>query len=307
MKKFILAMFAVALGTATLSAQYLKNYTEAFKHLGYGIEVSTMGIGVDLSYPLVTDYLVLNVGYNFMPKFSVKKDFDFGTENIDADIDRVKNAAAQYEQNGYVLDPDTKASIAGYRRFDGINVNADFKPNMGDVKILLKYYPMSYNNFHITAGVMIGQKELVKLEGKADDDTWSKYQYLYNHLPADGQKVGVPVSADDLTLAYQYKDDKYRVDPTASEGTVKGALEVNAVKPYLGFGWGAAIPKKPLGFQFEIGVWYHGKPKLTIDAQEYNGTGIDADVTKDVEDIMDKVEKIPVYPQISFRLTGHLF
>ena len=81
------------------------------------------------------------------------------------------------------------------------------------------------------------------------------------------------------------------------------------MKPYLGLGWGRSIPKTAVSFQFEFGVWYHGKPKLVIDEStpRYNGNNIDADVTKDVDDIMDKVEKIPVYPQISFRLTGHLF
>jgi hypothetical protein len=301
MRKFFLAAFAVVLGT-TASAQYMKNYNEAFKHLGYGIEVSTMGIGVDLSYPLVTDYLELNVGYNFIPKFSVKKDFDFNTGTIDNYIRQVNSAAAQARQAGYAND-------INYESFNGINVNAKFKPNMGNVKILLKYYPMSYNNFHITAGMMIGSKKLIDLEGKADDATWAKYQTLYNNLPADAARVGVTVSEDDLTLAYQYKDDKYRIDPSQSEGRLKGSVEVNSVKPYLGLGWGRSIPKTAVSFQFEFGVWYHGKPKLVIDEStpRYNGNNIDADVTKDVDDIMDKVEKIPVYPQISFRLTGHLF
>ena len=45
-----------------------------------------------------------------------------------------------------------------------------------------------------------------------------------------------------------------------NNGNVSGGLKVSGFRPYLGLGFGRAVPKKRVGVMFELGVQFHGKP-----------------------------------------------
>ena len=53
----------------------------------------------------------------------------------------------------------------------------------------------------------------------------------------------------------------YRI-PVDQNGNISGGLKVSSFRPYLGLGFGRAIPKKRIGFMFEMGVQFHNTPKV---------------------------------------------
>lgn len=54
---------------------------------------------------------------------------------------------------------------------------------------------------------------------------------------------------------------------TAQAGTVSANIDFNKVAPYVGIGWGDPVSSgSPLGFSFELGALYQGKPKSKVTA-----------------------------------------
>lgn len=342
MKKLIYTLALAGVFSVGASAQPSGSYyaharsssMDAFRHLGLGIEVGTTGVGVDLSLPVVSQHLVVKTGVNFNPGIKPKMDFDFETETIDRELSRVNGVIDMY--NDYLTRvPGASGLLNPMERldatpFDGVGVSVEPNLNLTNYKILLEYYPSTYSSFHLVAGLYFGKTNLIDLKGTMDAADWQNYQKIYGQLPGLSQTAveyvdrynsiarpyglptidGVtPVRNDDLTLTYAYDGKTYMIDPEAGEGAVKASIEVKAVKPYLGIGFGRPVPQKRVGFQFELGVWFHGTPKLVIDETVNPQTTISAqaDVSDDINDIMDKAKKVTVYPQIAFRLTGRLF
>jgi hypothetical protein len=110
---------------------------------------------------------------------------------------------------------------------------------------------------------------------------------------------------------------------TDAEGNVKAELKVNSFKPYLGIGFGRAVPRKRIGLQLDLGVQFWGKPELQsnfsyVDRQTgENVTRYEAikknritNQDKDYQDLKDAVktiQKIGVYPVLNLRINGRIF
>ena len=91
--------------------------------------------------------------------------------------------------------------------------------------------------------------------------------------------------------------------PADKDGNVSGSMKVKSFRPYVGLGWGRAVPGKLLNFQTELGVQFEGKPELYSD----NGTIKYSDDLID-DNTFNKVRKyLKVYPQITFRMGFRAF
>lgn len=83
-------------------------------------------------------------------------------------------------------------------------------------------------------------------------------------------------------------------------GTAKLIVGANNIRPYLGLGFGRAIPKSKLGFGFDLGFYYSGAPKITVDR-----TGLIKSVLTDqnIADIEKNVKNYSFLPNLSFNIT----
>lgn len=107
-------------------------------------------------------------------------------------------------------------------------------------------------------------------------------------LIKEGQEVGIEIG-------------NYRI-PVDQNGNISGGLKVSSFRPYLGLGFGRAIPKKRIGFMFEMGVQFHNTPKV------YTNNGDLSDLTAEADnDFTDIIDKLTVYPVLKFRLCGKIF
>ena len=86
-------------------------------------------------------------------------------------------------------------------------------------------------------------------------------------------------------------------------GTAKLFVGANNIRPYLGLGFGRAIPKKRFGFGFDLGVYYTGSPKITIDR-----TGLIKSILTDqnIADVEKNVKNYSFLPNLSFNITYKL-
>ena len=100
-------------------------------------------------------------------------------------------------------------------------------------------------------------------------------------------------------------------------------LATKSVKPYLGIGFGRMVPKptKRVGVACDIGLQFHGVPKLEgyASATTQNGTlhkwieleaqdfDFGQDFQDDLEDALDIVHKVKAWPVLNIRITGRIF
>ena len=174
------------------------------------------------------------------------------------------------------VDVDIEGSYEG-----NIPTSIDVEGGMGRTagEILLNVYPFKSSSFFVCGGAYFGGGKLIKIKGHSDE---------LAELIKEGQEVGIEIG-------------NYRI-PVDQNGNISGGLKVSSFRPYLGLGFGRAIPKKRIGFMFEMGVQFHNTPKV------YTNNGDLSDLTAEADnDFTDIIDKLTVYPVLKFRLCGKIF
>lgn len=311
-----------ALFLTSLFAVSIVNAQEAFQSLGASIEVGTTGAGVNISLPIVTDHWILSIGANF-PSISYKTNYNIDGGDLNSKISELNSSINELNKKitkFKELNPTAQVStIDNVKSLSNNNVGVDATAeiNMVNFKVMFEYYPSSTHSFHITAGVFIGSSEFFTVNGTVDDDSWSTYQSAintnnqliniekelekYENNPFAGKTYHVDGLED--VLRFSIDDRTFAIDSKSKHGKADARIFINGVKPYLGVGFGRSIPRNHrFGFQCEIGAWYHGKAKLESPNEiAYDPTA------KGVSDVFKTMNKIVVYPQLTFRMTGRFF
>lgn len=165
------------------------------------------------------------------------------------------------------------------------------------VKVPAAHFLVDYNPFkdglgafHITAGLFAGGSSLFHVSGRTDLDA------VRSELDRYEPGLGDMLNPADLNI--EIGDVTVRLN---ENGSADAYVKVNSVRPYLGVGWGNAIPKRRVGFRFDIGAMYHGKPEVT--SPNADGDIMKTDEAKDFNKILSKVQ---FWPQLSFQLTFRL-
>ncbi len=312
-------VFALALAASMMAGA--SQAQEAFKHLGMSVEVGTTGLGVNLSYPLVKDHLIVTLGYN-LPTYTINTDFDLNGSIINNRIASANAAIDSYnsiiEKNPEVAADKSMSKIDRIENVSTINTEIEAKINFVNFKALLEFYPTTKSAFHFTAGVYVGDGEWMSINAQADPAVWSVYKRAVDQnkliptLSKDELAPGVPgtdirpVEGLDKAAVFNLNGETYCLDPN-SGGRLDTKLTIQKVKPYLGVGFGSSVPtRKRLGCQLEIGAYYQGKPTLESPSklEAYNA---EAFSSKTVDDIIKTVVHFEWYPQLTLRFTGRLF
>ena len=273
----------------TLCTFAVFGFSQAFAQLDsddYGI-LNHVSVGVAAG----TDGIGFQIAAPLTYHFAVRAGYSFMpslkyTQNLTLD----KGDIAAFKVNGkYVHDVDLEGKL-----------------NIGNFSLLFDIYPSKKSSFRFTAGAYIGKSDIVTISNK---------EPFMN--PEYAGKAGI-----DLSRAGSTPMEKYTI-VTDAEGNLDAKVKVNGFKPYIGIGFGRAVPKNRVGLQFDLGVQFWGKPELQTNLMYYDGevgdfvtryekvekgriTRDDKDY-KDVRDGLKTAEGIIAYPVISLRLVGRLF
>ena len=161
-----------------------------------------------------------------------------------------------------------------------VNLKGDLKRTQ--YNLLLNIYPSKRSSFFICGGAYWGGDRFLKIEGQSQElkDMYTQY----------GDAAGVVIG-----------DFKLPVD---ANGCVSAGIKVSNFRPYLGIGSGRAVPHKRIGFMYEIGLQFHGSPKVYSNTGEVIELKEDLDTDDSFSELLDKLN---VYPVIKFRLCGRIF
>lgn len=180
MKKILTLLSAAVVTSSAAFGQ------EAFKHVGLSVEAGTTGLGVNLSYPLLTDHIVLTLGYNF-PVYTIKKTAELSTGYVNGKVGQVNsmiadfnNRASSFNQNiGSMTELGLNVSemqlIDPIEPLQSMNADLNAKLNFGNFKAMLEIYPTQKSYFHFTLGVMVGNGDWMNISAAVDQHTWGTY------------------------------------------------------------------------------------------------------------------------------------
>ena len=170
-------------------------------------------------------------------------------------------------------DADVNYTVEGLQRQSSVDLKGDLGRVQGQV--IFNVYPAPVVPFYIAVGAYFGGSDLIKITGHSDEMQ---------------QAGGGDVVIGDYTI------------PVDRNGNVDGGLKVKSFRPYVGIGWGRAIPGKLLNYSMDLGVQIHGKPELYTKYGTIETSDIDDNNT--FNKIIDKVK---VYPTLTFRLGFRAF
>ncbi len=175
-------------------------------------------------------------------------------------------------------DVNADVNIEGQQKNYTVDLEGGLKRTSGN--LLFSYYPFKRNTFFLSAGAYFGGSSIVSIKGHSDE--------IKNDLNSAGQ-AGIVIGDQEL--------------PVDSEGNIAGGLEVSSFRPYLGLGFGRAVPKRRVGVLFELGVQFHGTPSLYTDNGQLSTTEL-----ADNDDTFTKIiDKLTVYPVMKLNLYFRAF
>lgn len=259
-KIFILAILAMALGVMRVSAQSdidknNKLYAPdgLFNHLSVGIHTGLSGSGVDVTMP-VHRLMTVRAGYSGL---------HFGDIKFKAINNYNEISASELVED----DAMRRAQMA-----DKIELAA--KPNFWNVFLLAEIHPFTNESFHFTAGLYIGSKNLLHFrntnEGALD------FLYDANNKISDYNRA---FATNFSPIGLKFGDYVFTAD---ENGNIDVMMKTNAVKPYLGIGFGKHIAQKHrISVAFDLGLIFWGTPKFILNnGKEIKASGKEAGITQ---------------------------
>jgi hypothetical protein len=209
----------------------------------------------------------------------------FGTSGIDLEVAAPVTDYMQVRA-GYTFfpklsyDEDVKYRPAGGKSGDRKETNVEGKLNMANAKLLFDFYPFRQSTFHATVGAFMGTDEIIKAA---------------NTVPVLDYATGEGIEIGDYIVGFN------------SEGYAQAAIKVNKFKPYVGIGFGHAVPRKRCGVTFDLGVQFWGTPGVyekqtgtyqKVSSQDLNGED---------DGILETLSRIKVWPVLSIKFNGRIF
>ena len=278
--------------------------------LGVGAGVGTTGIALDASL-MVGKYVGVRGGVDIMPQIKVKTDINLGTKAASANMAQLTEKANQINAAYKAMHPgagdviDMSNPIFNNKLPEKMDVEGKLKNTTGH--LLVDLYPGG-GSFHFTLGAYFGPDEIVSVYNK-EDGFLSPITQWNEAVRNPDPSYAAYIAGQEMIGA---KIGKYFFTPDpADKGNVEANIKVKGFRPYLGLGFGRAVPKKRIGCQFDLGVQFWGKPEIIAPTYE-NGvykkqTIEEGDVEGDGGAAIKTVSKIAVYPVLNFRLVGRIF
>ena len=323
-----LRIWALAAGCVLLAgglqAQTGREQTDAlFRHIEVSVTAGSTGVGLDLETPL-TETVGVRIGYAYMPSFKAK--MTFGVQVGDG---------PQYDEQGqskFDRMAQLLEELTGYEVDDRVDMIG--RPTMHSFKLLFDVRPFRSKAWHLTAGIFFGPKRIARAYNMTEEMPSLVAVGIFNNMyekAINGEPIsfgGVSLDPDlleekfarygrmnihvgdfvhdmtDLNGVEHKQGEPYQMVPDKNS-MVKATMEVNAVRPYLGFGYGGRLVRNSDDYwvSFDCGaLFWGGTPHV------YTHDGVD--LTHDVENVrgsvgryVDAVKGFKVYPIVELRLT----
>ena len=274
MKKYLFISILSIFGLTTAHAQY-NNDVEwgLFNHMSVGLGLGTTGISVDVAAP-ICPYVAVRAGADILPDIKFRPALDLGFDQ------EIKDFVYKWFNE---------------RLPDKIDFDGKLKYTAGH--LLFDVYPFKNSSFHVTAGAYLGNKELVNMN-TLGYEFLLKTIYDYNHSEIREEwglgKIGVKLG-------------NYFLEPD-KEGMINATVEVNALRPYIGVGFGRAIPTKHrFACNFDLGLQFWGTPKVYLEGDNGKSQLEKSNLDPESAKALKKLSETTFWPVLNVRCAYRLF
>ena len=280
MRKTTLLIFATLISCCAWSQDNM----EAFRHFSIGVEAGLHGFGVEVAVP-VQKHLVVKAGYNWAPAGDLLR------TDLVIDTKDLREAQEQY------------STLTGYEfknKFgDEAVINSGLGLNLSNFKAMINWYPFAFGRFYVAGGVYYTPSSMqdtpfLKVSGNTTENDWAALKELNSKsLPGQEKEIALTIG-----------EEKYPVIEKDGCGYMEADFRMDPLKYYLGLGLGRCIPDRTVGLQLEAGAMiYHNSVLYCQEKKVGSITDAAEGLDNDAKEILEYVDKYPVYPQITLRLS----
>ena len=279
MRKIVLSLFAAFIACSA----WAQDNMEAFRHFSVGAEVGLHGFGVELAMP-VQKHLVIKAGYNWAPAGDLLR------TDLVLDTKDLREAQEQYTA--------VTTQEFEHKFGDEAIINAGLGLNLTNFKAMINWYPFAFGRFYVAGGVYYTPSSkqndpFLKVSGNTTENDWEALKELNSKYPGQEKELALTIG-----------DEKYPVIEKDGCGYMQAEFRMDPLKYYLGLGLGRCIPNKIIGMQMEAGAMiYHNSILYCQDKQVGSITDAAEGLDNDAKEILEYVDKYPIYPQITLRLS----
>ena len=269
----LIAMIFAATGAQAQDADKIHAKDGLFNHLSVGLNTGLTGAGIDVSMPvhkLVTVRAGIS-GWNI-------GDIKFKAINTASEITSMQMVEEDAIRRAQIVD---KVELAA-------------NPNFWNFYLLGEVHPFKNQPFYFSAGLFVGSQNFVHFRNTNEgalgflydaNQKVEDYNRLYRtNYPSIGLKFG----------DYIFTADE--------NGNIDVRMKTNAVKPYIGVGFGQHLAKTHrVSLAVDAGLLFWGTPKFVLN----NGTEIDSSGRN--SGITGALKWLKAWPNIQVRVAYKIF
>ncbi len=269
----LIAMMFAATGAQAQDADKIHAEDGLFNHLSVGLNTGLTGAGIDVSMPvhkLVTVRAGIS-GWNI-------GDIKFKAINTASEITSMQMVEEDAIRRAQIVD---KVELAA-------------NPNFWNFYLLGEVHPFKNQPFYFSAGLFVGSQNFVHFRNTNEgalgflydaNQKVEDYNRLYRtNYPSIGLKFG----------DYIFTADE--------NGNIDVRMKTNAVKPYIGVGFGQHLAKTHrVSLAVDAGLLFWGTPKFVLN----NGTEIDSSGRN--SGITGALKWLKAWPNIQVRVAYKIF
>lgn len=269
----LIAMMFVAAGTQAQNADKIHAKDGLFNHLSIGLNTGLTGAGIDVAMP-VHKIVTVRAGISGWNIGDIK----FKAINTASEITSMQMVEEDAIRRAQIVD---KVELAA-------------NPNFWNFYLLGEVHPFKNQPFYFSAGLFVGSQNFVHFRNTNEgalgflydaNQKVEDYNRLYRtNYPPIGLKFG----------DYIFTADE--------NGNIDVRMKTNAVKPYIGMGFGQHLAKTHrVSLAVDAGLLFWGTPKFVLN----NGTEIDSSGRN--SGITGALKWLKAWPNIQVRVAYKIF
>lgn len=269
----LIAMMFVAIGAQAQDADKIHAKDGLFNHLSIGLNTGLTGAGIDVAMP-VHKIVTVRAGIS---GWNIGK-INFKAINTASEITSMQMVEEDAIRRAQIVD---KVELAA-------------NPNFWNFYLLGEVHPFKNQPFYFSAGLFVGSQNFVHFRNTNEgalgflydaNQKVEDYNRLYRtNYPSIGLKFG----------DYIFTADE--------NGNIDVRMKTNAVKPYIGVGFGQHLAKTHrVSLAVDAGLLFWGTPKFVLN----NGTEIDSSGRN--SGITGALKWLKAWPNIQVRVAYKIF
>ena len=272
----LIILFTIMIAATGAKAQYAdKLHAEEglLNHLSVGISTGLSGTNIDVAMPL-HKLVTVRAGYGGMAWGNIK----FKAINTASEITQMEMVEEDAIKRAQMVD----------------KIELSLKPNFWNFYVLGEVHPFRNQPFYFSAGLFFGSQNFIHFRNTNDGalgflyDANQKVQDYNNLFHTNYPPVGV-----------QFGDYVFTAD---ENGNIDVRMKTNAVKPYLGIGFGQHLAKTHrVSLAVDLGLMFWGSPKFVLN------NGVEIDSSGKNSGIGSVLSWLKAWPNLEIRVAYKIF